>query len=506
MKLPQFVVLALAAIACMAVTVPAGCASRADLPAQVEAQEPASAAVAGNGAEIPWPDLLLPERSFFAARASASSERKVFAHYMLCCGAFGSDVRAFRQDIELARSMGIDGFALNAGEWLRKDKDGRKTIPTRYKIAARAMFDAADRAGGFSLFFSADMANDLDAVDIADMIKSFGARPSYLKVDGRPVLSTYAADRAPGGPAFWRGLRQRLGVFLVPSAFPATPNETPTAPQVSALVEAWKGSVDGLFYFGAAGLPFRDAQRSLTASSEHYAAALNRAGKIYMAPYTPYYWGEKQPGRRYFEFEGGRGTAAQWKSIIEVAKPRWVEVITWNDPGETYIQPVDGHWSNVRFYDARVPFQNRRGYAELLRYYIAWFKSGQEPRIERDALFWFYRTQPLAANARAPWKEDTKGHLRLFEKPWRLSPNTSDQIYLTTALTAPAEIEVRSGDLVRRYHAPEGISHMAVPFAPGSQHFAVLRDGKAVAEGEGARIAAQVDYYNYWPASGYIVN
>lgn len=36
-------------------------------------------------------------------------------------------------------------------------------------------------------------------------------------------------------------------------------------------------------------------------------------------------------------------------------------------------------------------------YLDAGRYYIDWFKSGKLPRITRDRLFYFYRTEPKAA-------------------------------------------------------------------------------------------------------------
>ncbi len=72
--------------------------------------------------------------AFFEARSSVKPEKRVFAHYMLCCGSFGSSVEAYVQDIRIAQAMGLDGFALNAGGW-----------GDNYRESAAHMFAAAER-------------------------------------------------------------------------------------------------------------------------------------------------------------------------------------------------------------------------------------------------------------------------------------------------------------------------------------------------------------------------
>src|ERR1700735_3105446 len=89
------------------------------------------------------------------AGGKASAQRMVFAHYMLANQDYQSNtspeakIAAYEREIQEARALGIDGFALNTGGWLQQ--------PYYIEYAAQ-MFEAAARLdNGFKLMFSPDM-------------------------------------------------------------------------------------------------------------------------------------------------------------------------------------------------------------------------------------------------------------------------------------------------------------------------------------------------------------
>jgi glucan endo-1,3-alpha-glucosidase len=422
-------------------------------------------------------DGALPQPSFFAPAPAVRPEKRVFAHYMLCCGSFGGGVEAAERDIRLAQEMGLDGFALNAGGWSREP---------HYQRSAAAMFEAAERLGtGFALFFSADMCCGLSADDIRDMVQTYGNRPNYFRKEGRIVLSTFAGEGA--GDAFWRNevlapLRDAgFPVFFVPAFYPVTARGRPADE-----VARWGDLVDGLFRFNPDTTPF--GTPSAVATNEAYARALGAAGKLFLAGYYTLYWGALQSsaGRRYFEYRGGLGTERQWRSIIAVQDPSWVEIVTWNDPNESYlIAPAD---------DPEGFHKPHLAFAELNRYFIAWFKSGVRPIITKDALFYFYRTHGKSLAA----PDDPAGPVtRLYGEP-------EDAIYVTTALTAPAALRVESGGARSEHRLEAGLSHLAVPFAAGAQHFELWRNGRRLNAIDGEPIAASITRYNFFYTTGFV--
>jgi glucan endo-1,3-alpha-glucosidase len=185
----------------------------------------------------------------------------------------------------------------------------------------------------------------------------------------------------------------------------------------------------------------------------------------------------------------------QWKSIIE-QQPDWVEIVTWNDFNESYICPVASPQSgDSGRLSKTVPSylasrSSHAGYLELSRYYIEWYKTGKRPLV-KDALFYFYRVHPKDAVA----KEDRP--VKSFHGP------LEDVLYVTTMLTAPAELRVTSGATQSVHRIKAGIQHLRIPFSCGPQQFAVYRDGKIIVGKEGEPITDRIERYDYFPTSGF---
>ena len=118
--------------------------------------------------------------------------RLVFAHYMAC---LSNGVDFAKQEIELARRHGIDGFALNCLNWGRIDKKTDKMALIGHGKGAADVYEAARQlGGGFKLFVSADVNGDLSPIPrtMLDMVERFGGHPNQFKHDGKVVLSAWA--------------------------------------------------------------------------------------------------------------------------------------------------------------------------------------------------------------------------------------------------------------------------------------------------------------------------
>jgi glucan endo-1,3-alpha-glucosidase len=277
----------------------------------------------------------------FGLRSSAQeSRRMVFAHYLVTNQDYQDNstseakVQAYIKEIQQAQAIGIDGFALDVGSWLSSG------VGAEYYIAySSQMFEAAARLkSGFKLMFSADFCCGNQASDAEDMMRRFVNYPRfadvYFKHDGKYVLTTFAGDAL--GVATWQTIKSDLAtganpstgtvdpswasttiavtgpptnapirIFLVPAFFAAFGGELPTQSQIQSGFSAWKSEVDGLFYWGIAGVPGSGGPLDQIPSSEAYAAVLHRAGKVYMAPIALQFWGAD--AARYFEYSGYQG-------------------------------------------------------------------------------------------------------------------------------------------------------------------------------------------------------
>jgi len=211
-----------------------------------------------------------------------------------------------------------------------------------------------------------------------------------------------------------------------------------------------------------------------------------------MASVAPHYWGCAQPslGRRYFESDGGEGLVLQWTSII-TNQPDWVEIVTWNDWNEsTYICPIED--PSPYFTGAQTPRRYcHAGYFELSKHYISWYKTGIEPAIGQDSLFCFYRVHSKTAVA---------SNTNDLPVTWFIG-NVADTVYATVFLTAPANLEITSGNKSSTNALGAGLHHVRTLFSSGPQKFTLRRNGSSVLAMQGADILASIANYDFFPFS-----
>ncbi len=109
------------------------------------------------GQELGLPDYRLPEKTFFKVDDTFRKNRKVFAWYMPCTSVFPSWDAAsveqreenFMAEIQMAQSMGIDGFGLD----IMQDNEN-------YHRSIEAMFRAAKRLNTAS---SSSLSSTMDS-------------------------------------------------------------------------------------------------------------------------------------------------------------------------------------------------------------------------------------------------------------------------------------------------------------------------------------------------------
>jgi glucan endo-1,3-alpha-glucosidase len=423
-----------------------------------------------------------------ATPALATGPHYVFAHYMVCYATYDESVDAYKREIQEAQAAGIDGFALNIGAW--------DNTQIYYKNRVALMYSAAEQLGtGFKLFFSVNFS---ETTNILDMVRSYANRTNSFRYANRLVLSAWGENDVP--TAGWTGQdwtnailgqlsKEGIPVFFIPFFYSNPVNELPNYGNGAELLGRYGDLLNGLFVWGAAGLPSQ-----LAGCNADYTRAVREAGKTIMGSVCPTYWGCKQNGlaRRYYEFDGGEGLALQWSAII-ADQPDWVEICTWNDFNEsTYVSPVDD--PGRYFSQLQMPRRHSHaGYLELSKRYITWYKTGQPPGLDQDALFYFYRSHPKdlrASNTNDVWVG------------WRTG-DVQDTLYTTVFAIAPAQLEINSGGSLSTNSLMAGRQELRTPFSPGPQKLTLRRGGREVLSAQGPDIMSAIQVYNFFPASGY---
>ncbi|MGD0964567.1 MAG: glycoside hydrolase family 71 protein [Candidatus Acidiferrales bacterium] len=461
--------------------------------------------------------------------AQAQNQRLVFAHYLVTNQDYQGDtdptqeakIAAYQREIQQAQSAGIDGFALDAGGWLKQ---------TYYIRYSAQIFEAAVRLNsGFKLMFSADMCCGNGIDDVEDMVRRFANDPRYAQVyfryKNKFVLTTFSGDGL--GTTFWQRVKSDLAtganpsttveptalaevggppsnasipLFLVPAFFWG--GEIPTLSSIRQSFSQWSSTIDGSFYWGIAGVPGSGGSLDQIPSSENYASVARDGGKLYMAPVCLQFWGSNAD--RYYEYSGASGMRKMWMDAIKVSHPDWVEIITWNDFIEgSYVSPIDdpNKYQFANFLQATgIPagtlgyFHSHDGATALLPYFIQWYKTGVQPAITSDSLYWFYRTQSMHPSAGAPKVSAATNY----------GP-VADVIYVTANLAAAATLTVTSGPMVSTFSLSAGSTDVSAPFVVGTTPaFELDRSGIAVipATAGADLIAATPSFNDYYYSSG----
>ena len=393
-----------------------------------------------------------------AAGAEAAKQQPtrpmVFAHYMTC---YFNSVEFYKQEIELAQRCGIDGFALNCGQWFVGGKPGN------YVQAAERIYQAAKELGtGFQLMLSPD--HNPGAIE--DMVKRFYDHPNQFRWKGKVVLSAYGGPPSMYAGPVDRVRKARFDVLFVPNVSLPKWKMGWSYESVLDLFQD-QPHMDGVFRFAADGTA-NDLMRDNATARR----VTQRLGKIYMAGLAPAY---NSPNLR--DFQGVWGYAAMWESLIRDGAD-WVEIVTWSDYNEdSNLMPY--RWQNgwdKAYYD------RDESYLDVTSYYSAWFQSGRRPRITQDKLYVSYRTRTKWQNR--AWNAKDRKWVDITacpNWPWEQHHDDArDFIYVTAMLTAPASLAVEAGDRKKDFDMPAGISHVMVPHRPGVPKFVLGRGGKTL--------------------------
>ncbi|QYT03219.1 Mutanase [Trichoderma simmonsii] len=338
----------------------------------------------------------------------------VFAHFMVGnVPTWG--VNDWESNMRLAQASHIDAFALNmASGWPQND------------ASVAQAFQAAE-AVGFQLFFSFDYAgNGSWPMDVVTrMLNQYGGSSAHFKYQGKPFASTF---EGPANADDWNTIKANTGCFFVPnySSLGAGP-----------AVAAGGGVADGLFSWAA--WPY-GPNNMTTYVDASYRQALG--DKPYMMGVSPWFFTNLPGYDKNWLWRGDDLWYHRWQQVMTV-QPEFIEIITWNDFGEShYIGPLDDRQYGP-FDVGKAPFNYvenmpHDGFRAHLPFLIDMYKGGQ-PAIGQESLVVYYRNTPGAACASGGTTGNTASQLQIEFEP---SAIMEDNIFFTALLESPAYVEV----------------------------------------------------------------
>jgi len=201
------------------------------------------------------------------------------------------------------------------------------------------------------------------------------------------------------------------------------------------------GVVDGLFSWAAWSWGNRDMDTYVDASYLQY---LN--GKPYMMPVSPWFYTNLPGFNKNWLWRGDDMWFDRWQQV-QSWQPEWVEIVTWNDYGEShYIGPIFEKALDPLWARGNPPFDFVRGmphdgWRKFLPYSIDLYKSGVATFHEETIVFW-YRPSPAAACNSGGTSGNTAEQLQVEFAPAEVM---QDKLFFTAQLASLATVTVSIG-------------------------------------------------------------
>ncbi|TGO32910.1 hypothetical protein BHYA_0279g00010 [Botrytis hyacinthi] len=269
----------------------------------------------------------------------------------------------------------IDAFALNIAFG---DEGNQNSI-------ANAL--SAAELQGFKLFFSFDYAvgiSDWPLGTVVNYINQYSSSSSYFQYLGKPFVSTF---EGPASSKDWSTIKSSTGCFFMPDWS-----------SLGAKAALKLDEADGLFSWAAWPWGTDDMDTHVDAS---YLQFLNQTGTPlpYMMPVSPWFFTSLPGYHKNWMWRSHDLWFDRWQEVWYV-RPDLVEIISWNDHGEShYIGPLHSDSYGAFNVDTGNPPYNyaldmpHDGWRTFLPYVIDMYKFGTAS-VTQESLVTWYRLSP----------------------------------------------------------------------------------------------------------------
>jgi hypothetical protein len=339
----------------------------------------------------------------------------------------------------------------------------------------------------FKLFISFDYlaqgAWDQNAV--VKTIQGYSSYPAQFMWDGKPLASTF---EGPGNAGDWAYIKAQTGCFFVPDYS-----------SLGAATAAATPNIDGLFSWNA----WPNGPANMTASDDQF--YMSQLGdKPFMMPVSPWFYTNLPAWNKNWLWYSDHLWDHRWQQVAQI-KPAMVEIISWNDWGEShYISPLPSSTSAMPPGSAvYVQGNPHDAWLKDLPHYIALYKGTPRPS-EAHITFW-YRPNPSNSGSTAGTmcNTPTQGQEALPAQEC-----VTDAVFFTAFVpdhvTATVNVTIGGSSLSATATSP-GIFHSSLPFndlGDGTVLVSVSgSDGSEIGPVEGVKITTDcVDGNVNWNA------
>ncbi|KAB8245731.1 glycoside hydrolase [Aspergillus flavus] len=395
-----------------------------------------------------------------------ATDKLVFCHFMIGITSNRQSAADYDDDMKRAKALGIDAFALNIGV----DPYTDAQLNLAYESAAK---------NDMKVFLSFDFNwyNTGQASAVGAKIKQYASLPAQLMVDNKVFASSFAGDGLDI-PA----MQSAAGtdVFFAPNFHPGVGDFN--AIQGALNWMAWDNNGENKAPSPGHNVTVADGDKS-------YVDALK--GKPYIAPASGWFFthfGGEVSYSKNWVFPSDLLWYDRWQQILSL-EPRFVEIVTWNDYGEShYIGPLASPHTDDGA-SKWVMDMPHTGWLEMSKPFIAAYKAGDksvDKYITDEKLIYWYRPTPRDVNCDSTDTTMEGNPNNSSGNFFRGKPNgwetMQDAVFVVALLKSPAIVAISSGENSKTFEAQTGASAFTVPMGVGQQKFAITRDGKNIME------------------------
>lgn len=375
-----------------------------------------------------------------------------------------------RDEIKTATSMGIDGFTWNILSTNRENYHWTRGITLLEQASALA--------NGFKILLMPDMLAVYKDLSDAETIKLLAADIVFLSKydsvfrldDGRLVISPYYTEKRD--ITFWKNFKQELSTQGIDIA-------------LVALFQGWENDVTAYegqdVLFGVSDWGNRDYE----ANVKYWYTKTDLAHSknlLWMMPVSPQ--DHRPKSQLYNEASNLDLFRVGWDISIKT-NADWIQLITWNDYSEhSHIAPSK---------------RNGNVFVDLSAFYTQWFKTGQQPKIVRDVLYYSHRKHHTDASY-------TQTQTVSFQQKGGTSPKNDIELLAMLAEPGILEIWVENQKVLSK-SVESGIHSIKTPTMPGRPKFLLIRNNSTVIELlSKEQIVSAPDYQDFHYSSGSAAN
>ncbi|MDP6461899.1 MAG: endo-1,3-alpha-glucanase family glycosylhydrolase, partial [Gemmatimonadota bacterium] len=370
-------------------------------------------------------------------------------------------LKAMEEEVRLARQQGMDGLLVDF--WAKPHPTNGQRHFIRFSFA---LLNAARRVDpAFKILPAVYASKDSDPVDYANspVIKRIAEHPAALRLpDGRLVWSMWGTERR--SVEWWREVLAQMRANGHPIALVAQVNSWNKLKDLSDVCY-------GMAHWGP---------RSPLDNGEDFRWVETTR------PLT-----EKVVFPICMQDVRTRGCWAQDSHNSENLRWLWTQAIE-DDADWAFIYTVTDYSEQAMAPSTRIGFVPY----DLNACYIQWFKTGKQPKIVRDTLYYFHR----------PHHSDVE---QLRGKMWNYGRHgPSDRVELVAFLAAPGRLKMKIDGKTYEKDAPAGITPFMAPLPEGKAfvpEFSLSRGGRVVVSGKSRyAVMDKVEYPNPMYCAGTI--